>query len=126
MDENNVLYKKILIKEKDKLENKKIIIENNKNYALLKIPETLDILNYLMKLHKEDGHNGIVSLKEYLYNNNIYIDGSSFLIECIVKCCKSCEEKNKTKYVREPAKQIITYYPKQYYGFNKNPHRIKI
>ena len=115
LDENNVLYKKILVKDKDKLENQKIIIENTKNYVLLKIPETLDILTYLMDLYIADGHRGIVSLREYLYNNNIYLEGSSFLTEYIVKCCKSCAEKNKTKYVREPAKQIITYYPKQRY-----------
>ena len=72
-------------------------------------------MNYLQNLHKEEGHRGISSLREYLYNNNIYFEGSSFLTEYIVKTCKSCAEKNKTKYVREPSKQIITYYPKQRY-----------
>ena len=62
---------------------------------LLIIPETLDILNYLQNLHKEEGHRGINSLREYLYNNNIYFEGSSFLTEYIVKTCKSCAEKTK-------------------------------
>ena len=74
----------------------------------------MDILNYLQNLHKEEGHWGISSLREYLYNN-IYFERSSFLTEYIVKTCKSCAEKNKTKYVRGPSKQIITYYPKQRY-----------
>ena len=72
-------------------------------------------MDYLENLHKEEGHRGIVSLREYLHNNNIYFEGSSFLTEYIVKTCKSCAEKTKTKYVREPSKQIITYYPKQRY-----------
>ena len=70
-------------------------------------------MNYLQNLHKEEGHRGISSLREYLYNNNIYFEGSSFITEYIVKTCKSCAEKNKTKNVREPSKQIVTYYPKQ-------------
>ena len=115
LDNNNILYKKKLLKGKDSLNNKKILEEKGTNYILLNIPETLDILNYLQNLHKEEGHRGISSLREYLYNNNIYFEGSSFLTEYIVKTCKSCAEKNKTKYVREPSKQIITYYPKQRY-----------
>ena len=115
LDDDNILYKKILIKDKNKSEYKKIINENGNNYVLLKIPETLDIIKYLFDLHKEDGHRGIVSLREYIYNNNIHIEGSSYLTEYIIKCCNSCAEKNKTKYIREPSKQIITYYPKQRY-----------
>ena len=75
-------------------------------------------MNYLQNLHKEEGHRGISSLREYLYNNNIYFEGCSFLTEYIVKTCKSCAEKNKTKYVRKPSKQIITYYPRQRYIMN--------
>ena len=115
LDNNNILYKKKLLKDKESLYNKKILEDKGTNYILLKIPEILDILDYLENLHKEEGHRGIVSLREYLHNNNIYFEGSSFLTEYIVKTCKSCAEKTKTKYVREPSKQIITYYPKQRY-----------
>ena len=69
----------------------------------------------MQNIHKEDGHRGITSLRQYLYNNNIFIEGINFLTEYIVKNCESCVEKNKTKYKREPAKQIITFYPKQRY-----------
>ena len=69
----------------------------------------------MQNIHKEDGHRGITSLRHYLYDNNIFIEGINFLTEYIVKNCESCAEKNKTKYKREPAKQIITFYPKQRY-----------
>ena len=116
LDENNQLFKKILIKDKEfDIKNKRIISEDNYNYLLEKIPETNDILKYLHNIHKEDGHRGITSLRKYLNNNNIFIEGVNFLTEYTVKNCESCAEKNKTKYKREPAKQIITFYPKQRY-----------
>jgi len=52
-------------------------------------------------LHKEDGHRGIASLRNHLYDNNIYIEGSSFLAEYTDKQCAFCLKKNKTKYKRE-------------------------
>ena len=58
-------------------------------------------MNYLQNLHKEEGHRGISSLREYLYNNNIYFEGSSFLTEYIVKTCKSCAEKKIIKRQRK-------------------------
>ena len=69
----------------------------------------------MQNIHKEDGHRGITSLRQYLYNNNIFIEGINFLTEHTAKNCESCAEKNKTKYKKEPAKQIITFYPKQRY-----------
>ena len=69
----------------------------------------------MINIHKEDGHRGITSLRNYLYNNNIFIEGVNYLTEYTVKNCESCAEKNKTKYKREYAKQIITFYPKLRY-----------
>ena len=45
----------------------------------------------------------------------MYIEGSSFLTEYIIKNCIQCNEKRGISFKREPAKQIITYYPKQRY-----------
>ena len=115
LDENDKLFKKILIKYKNfDITNKRIISENNNNYLLLSyIPETSDILTYLQNIHIEDCNRGITSLRNYLINNNIFIEGVNFLTEYTVKNCETCPKKNKTKYKREPAKQIITFYPKQ-------------
>ena len=96
LDENNKLFKKILIKDKNfDNKNKRIISENNNNYILSKIPETYDILTYLINIHKEDGHRGITSLRNNLYNNNIFIEGVNYLTEYTVKNCESCAEKIK-------------------------------
>ena len=52
LDENDKLFKKILIKEKNfDITNKSIISENNNNYLLSYIPETSDILTYLQNIH---------------------------------------------------------------------------
>ena len=116
LDEDNILHEKILVSENESVDDdKKIINEGKKTYYLFKIPEKLNILEYLNNLHKEDEHRGITSLRNYLYDNNIYIEGSSFLTDYTVKQCSSCAQKNKTKYKRKPAKQIITYFPKQRY-----------
>ena len=66
LDENNILYKKRLVKEKIVDKNKKIIKQNNNEYFLMNIPETIDIIEYLYNLHKEDSHRGISSLRNYL------------------------------------------------------------
>lgn len=47
----------------------------------MKIPEITDIIEYLYNLHKEDSHRGINSLRNYIFNNNIFIKGSSFLTD---------------------------------------------
>ena len=110
---------KISLTEKNKaLNNKnvKIITDEKGEFILQSIPEQPDILNYLDLLHKEDGHKGIASLRTYLNQNNIYIEGISFLIKLTINNCISCSEKNKVKKLkREPSKQILTFYPKQRY-----------
>ena len=71
---------KISLTEKNKaLNNKnvKIITDEKGEFILQSIPEQPDILNYLDLLHKEDGHKGIASLRTYLNQNNIYIEGIS-------------------------------------------------
>ena len=72
-------------------------------------------MTYINDKHKEDGHKGISSLRNYLSYNNIYFEGETYLTDYIVKNCTSCAGKNKSKLKREPGKQIITYYPKQRY-----------
>ena len=51
-------------------------------------------------MHKEDGHKGIASLRKYLDYHNIYIEGSTYLTDYIVKNCTSCAGKNKNKIKR--------------------------
>ena len=78
---------KTSLTEKNKaLNNKnvKIITDKKGEFILQSIPEQPDILNYLDLLHKEDGHKGITSLRSYLNQNNIYIEGSSFLIKLTI------------------------------------------
>ena len=87
----------------------------NDIYKLLFIPETLDVIPYLYKLHKEDNHKGISSFRKYLFKINIYLEGYTFLTEYVVKNCTTCTGKKISKLKREPSKQIITYYPKQRY-----------
>ena len=87
----------------------------NDIYKLLFIPETLDIILYLYKLHKEDNHKGISSFRKYLIKINIYLEGYTFLKEYVVKNCTTCTGKKISRLKRELSKQIITYYPKQRY-----------
>ena len=75
----------------------------------------MDILSYLFSIHKDDGHKGIASLRQYLAYNNIYFEGYTYLTEYVVKNCVSCAGKNKNKLKREPPKQIITFCPRQRY-----------
>ena len=75
----------------------------------------MDILSYLFSIHRDDGHKGIASLRQYLVYNNIYFEGYTYLTEYVVKNCFSCASKNKSKLKREPPKQIITFFPRQRY-----------
>ena len=117
LNDENKLYKKVRFNKNLKYDFKiDKIRENKKEYVLLKIPETLDIIEYLNNLHKEDNHRGIKSLRNYLLERGYYIEGSTFLINYILKNCITCIGKaSRTKLKREPTKQIITYYPKQRY-----------
>ena len=70
---------KLLLTDKNKdliNKNVKIIKEENYEFILQSVPEQPDILKYLDNLHKEDGHKGIASLRSYLFQNNIYLEGS--------------------------------------------------
>ena len=75
-----LLFKKILIWDKNfDIKNQRFSGENKNNYFYLYIPETSDILTYLQNIHREDGHRGITSLRNYLNNNNnIFIEGVNF------------------------------------------------
>ena len=46
-----------------------------------------------MILHKKCSQKGIIFLGDYLYDIYIYIEGSSFIMECIIKGCKTGSEK---------------------------------
>ena len=60
LDENNQLYKKVKIIKKHQYVPKIIQITLNKQtYVLLKIPQVLDILEFIEKLYIEDNHRGI-------------------------------------------------------------------
>ena len=77
--DNEKLYMKLLLTDKNKdviNKNVKIIKEENYEFILQSVPEQPDILKYLNNLHKEDGHKGIASLRCYLFQNNIYLEGS--------------------------------------------------
>ena len=70
---------KLLLTDKNKdiiNKNVKIIKEENHEFILQSVPEQPDILKYLNNLHKEDGHKGIASQRSYLFQNNIYLEGS--------------------------------------------------
>ena len=84
-------------------------------YILLKIPNVIDIIDYVDNLHKEEGHKGINSLRTYLLTKMIYIEGATFILNNIINNCISCNEKKGIPFKRGPPKQIITYYPKQRY-----------
>ena len=116
LDDNKKLCRLISIRDNENYNiNSKYITYQNQQYRLGYIPETKNILQYLYNMHKEDGHKGIASLRKYLDYHNIYIEGSTYLTDYIVKNCTSCAGKNKNKLKREPSKQIITFYPKQRY-----------
>ena len=107
---------------------KKKLNKNNKNFKikkieedgitflLYKIPQTFDILQFLNKLHGEDSHRGINSLRHYITQRNFYIDGATSLSKYIINNCLTClEKRNKLISKRSPSKQILTFYPKQRY-----------
>ena len=85
LDKNNQLYKKVKKNKNFQYEQKIIQITLNKiTYVLLKIPEVLDLLNFLYKLHSEDNHRGINSLRFYLLERRYYEEGSTFIIKYII------------------------------------------
>ena len=116
LDGKDILFKKI---KKNKNFNYNIRIRElkikNTNYILLKIPNVIDIIDYVKKLHAEEGHKGITSLRNYILNKMFYIEGSTFITNLVIKNCIPCSEKKGKTFKREPPKQIITYYPKQRY-----------
>ena len=117
LDEDNKLYKKIIQKEKIHFERKiKLIEENNKKYLLYKIPNKLEILNFLEMLHRSDNHRGINSLRNYVTQKGYYIEGLTFLANYIIKSCAVCLEKaSRIKLKKESVKQILTSFPKERY-----------
>ena len=119
MDENNKLYRKSLLDKKDKEYNNKFnlkkIILDTQEYGLLIVPEVLDILDYINNLHIEDAHKGIISLRNYISEQNIYLEGITFIVKFIINNCESYNEKGKKTMKRESPKRILTYYHKQRY-----------
>jgi len=116
LDKDNKLYKKFLIKanEEEKINRKYLVINNNK-YILKRIPEKLDIIEYLNDLHIKENHRGILSLRNYLVDHDIYIEGSSFLTNYTIKNCVTCTQKFSSNLKKRPCQQIISFYPKQRY-----------
>lgn len=114
LDENNQLYKKIKKNKNFQYEPKiKQITQNKITYVLLKIPQVLDILDFIGKLHSEDDHRGINSLRHYLLERGYYVEGSTFIIKYIINNCTTCNINCRNNVKREPVKQIITFYPKE-------------
>ena len=114
LDENNKLCRKFELNEKKKNYinlNPKTVEINKILYYLSYVPETLDILTYLFSIHKDDGHKGIASLRQYLVYNNIYFEGYTYLTEYVVKNCISCAGKNKKKLKREQPKTNNNFLP---------------
>ena len=100
--------------ETPSLREVKGLIENEIECLLFSIPETLDILELLQKYHSADNHLGIKSLRNYISKRGYYFDGSTFLLDYIIKNCDICMGKTtRNKLKRETCKQIITYYPRQ-------------
>jgi len=67
-------------------------------------------------LHKEDDHRGINSLRNNVSEKGYYVEGIIFLSNYILKSCIVCLGKSsRFKLRREPPKQIIINYPKQWY-----------
>ena len=81
----------------------------------MKIPEVLDLLNFLYKLQSEDNHREINNLRLYLLERWYYIEGSTFIIKYIINNCTTYNINCRSTLKREPVKQIITYYPKERY-----------
>ena len=69
------------------------IEEKNEIYQLLFILDTKSIIEYLYKLHKEDGHKGISSFRKYILKINNYFEGYTYLTEYIVKNCITYKSK---------------------------------
>ena len=67
------------------------------------------------KLHIEEGHKGLNSLRKYLLMKMIYIEGCTFITDYVVKNCTTCNKKRGIPFKSDQPKQIITYYPKQRY-----------
>ena len=96
LDDNKKLCRLISIKDNENNNiNSKYVVYQKQQYRLAYIPETKNILEYLYNIHKEDGHKDIASLRKYLVYNNIYFEGSNFLMDYIVKNCISCSGKNR-------------------------------
>lgn len=53
----------------------------------MKITQVLDIIDFIEKLHCEDNHCGINSLRNYLLEREYYVEGSTFIIKYIIKNC---------------------------------------
>ena len=95
LDQDNNLYKKFNYSIKDDRKNFKIINEDGVEYILYKIPQKIDILAFLYDVHKEDIHRDLNSFRNYLKEKNIYIEGSVFLTDYIIKNCITCLKKIK-------------------------------
>ena len=93
LDQDNNLYKKFNYSTKDDRKNLKIINEDGVEYILYKIPQKIDILAFLYDVHKEDIHRDLNSFRNYLKEKNIYIEGSVFLTDYIIKNCITCLKK---------------------------------
>ena len=90
----------------------------------MKIPEVLDLLDFLYKLHSEDNHRGINSLRLYLLERGYYVEGSTFIIKYIINICISCNINCRNTVKKEPVKQIIIYYKNERYVLDLSELRV--
>ena len=108
LDDNNKLYKKIKKNSNINYDIKiRTLIEDEIEYLLFSIPETLDILELLQKYHSADNHRGIKSLRNYISKRGYYFEGSTFLINYIIKNCDICMGKTTRNKLKRQTREII-------------------
>ena len=98
-----------------------IIYKKNKNIDshvdLKKIPFTKNILDFLYKIHSDDAHREINSLRDSVLNKNYFYKGITKDLNKVINNCSICKIKNKpidlTK--KEKYKLIVFNEPKQRY-----------
>ena len=59
-------------------------------------------------------------------NQNIYLEGITFIIKYIVNNCEFCDEKDKKTMKIEKPKQVLAYYPRQRYIIDLSELPIKL
>lgn len=70
-------------------------------------------------------HCGINSLREFLLIRGYYVEGLIVIMKYIINNCTTFKINCRNKVKREPVKQIITYYPKEWYALDLSELRVE-